>query len=71
MGIKDGSLILKLLLILQTKLTVSGRKGNKWRAIWCFLHLRVKPKWEKRYNQNPPPSHFSTACNSQFRKKFF
>lgn len=63
--IKGGSLILKLLLTQQTKLLVSGRKGS-WRREQpgIFYTEEWNQKWEKRYNQNPPPFYFNSACTS-------
>lgn len=70
--IKDGNSILKLHLTQQTKLfSIRKKRELEERATWYFLYLRVKPKWEKRYNQNPTPFYFITACNSQFKKIFF
>lgn len=63
--IKGGSLILKLLWTQQTTLLVSGRKGS-WRREQpsIFYTEEWNQKWEKRYNQNPPPFYFNTACTS-------
>lgn len=68
--VKVGSLIIELTFDPADKILVSGRRGS-WRHNLIFSILKSETKMGKRYNQSPPPSYFSTACNSQLKKRFF